>query len=116
MSPPRRASGLRSIRRLSPAGSAGARFDSGLLDSRLSQDGKSRIEDVVVDARIHRAGEAVGNVQELVAEADRVPLAGLDADSAAHVDQEIQSSCADDVNGDGLAGCDDAFVGLKERV
>jgi hypothetical protein len=54
----------------------------------LFQDRESGVEDVVVHAWIDRAGEAVGDMEKLVAEADRMSLARFDADSAAHIDKK----------------------------
>lgn len=44
---------------------------------KLFEHGEPGVEEVVVDARIDCAGEAVGNVEKLVAEADRAALASF---------------------------------------
>ena len=69
----------------------------------LFQEGESGVEDVIVHPWIDRTGEAVGDMEELVTEADRAPLARFDADSAPHIDQKIQSGCTRHVDRDGLA-------------
>jgi hypothetical protein len=80
-----------------------SRFGKTQARARLFQDGKPSVKDIVVHAWIHRAREAVGDMQKLVAEADGVPLARLYADATAQVDEKIQSCRAGHVNGDWLA-------------
>ena len=53
-------------------------------------------------------------MKKLVAYADRAPLARLDADAAAQVNQKIQPSGSRDVDWNGFGGRDNAFVSLKE--
>jgi len=82
----------------------------------LFQDRESGVEDVVIDPGIDRASEAVGDVEKLIAETDLPLSARFDSQTAAHIDQKIQSCCAAYINGDGLTGGDDAPVGLQERI